>query len=195
MGRRFETILHRAALRSRREMVEFLVKQRAPQVQDVNGNTPLHCAALGGDPEVARLLLEGGADVEAGNSEGDRPLHLAAGAGNLAVLRLLLQVGVSPIQSCPFLMNRREPCWRAQGTSTTQRSTPPRRMPRWKPFLVTSIEMSFPGRGDERAYRKWPELELFKQQVSSMMVSSTLFESQKPFSGKITVYWNNQLMF
>ena len=93
MGKRLETILHRAALRSRREMVEFLVKQRAPQVQDVNGNTPLHCAALGGDPQVARLLLEGGADVEACNSEGDRPLHLAAGAGNLAVLRLLLQVG------------------------------------------------------------------------------------------------------
>ena len=130
MGRRFETILHRAALRSRREMVEFLVKQRAPQVQDVNGNTPLHCAALGGDPEVARMLLEGGADVEAGNSEGDRPLHLAAGAGNLAVLRLLLQVGASTIQSCPFLMNRREQCWRAEDTSTTQRSTPPRRMPR-----------------------------------------------------------------
>ena len=67
-------------------MVEFLVKQRAPQVevemvellkqltpqvQDVNGNTPLHCAALGGDAQVARMLLEGGADVEACNSEGD----------------------------------------------------------------------------------------------------------------------------
>ena len=86
MGRRSETILHRAALRNRREMVEFLVKQRAPQVevemlemlkqrtpqvQDVNGNTPLHCAALGGDAQVARMLLEGGADVEACNSEGD----------------------------------------------------------------------------------------------------------------------------
>ena len=40
-------------------MVEFLVKQRAPHVEDVNGNTPLHCAALGGDPQVALLLLEG----------------------------------------------------------------------------------------------------------------------------------------
>ena len=79
-------------MRNRREMVEFLVKQRAPQVevemvelfemmemlkqripqvQDVNGNTPLHCAALGGDAQVARMLLEGGADVEACNSEGD----------------------------------------------------------------------------------------------------------------------------
>ena len=130
MGRRLETILHRAALRSRREMVELLVKQRAPQVQDVNGNTPLHCAALGGDPQVARLLLDGGADVEACNSEGDRPLHLAAGAGNLAVLRLLLQVGAILIQNCQFLMNRREQCWRVQDTSTTQRSTPPQRMPR-----------------------------------------------------------------
>ena len=52
------------------EMVEML-KQRIPQVQDVNGNTPLHCAALGGDAQVARMLLEGGADVEACNSDGD----------------------------------------------------------------------------------------------------------------------------
>ena len=52
------------------EMVEML-KQRTPQVQDVNGNTPLHCAALGGDAQVARMLIEGGADVEACNSEGD----------------------------------------------------------------------------------------------------------------------------
>ena len=38
------------------------------------------------------------------------------------------------------------------------------------------LDMPFQGRGDERAYRQWPELELFKQQVSS-----TLFESQKRF--------------
>ena len=56
MGRRLETILHRAALRKRKEMVEFLVKKGAAQEHDVNGNTPLHCAALGGDPQVADYL-------------------------------------------------------------------------------------------------------------------------------------------
>ena len=58
MGRRLETILHRAALRKRKEMVEFLVKKGAAQEHDVNGNTPLHCAALGGDPQVADYLYD-----------------------------------------------------------------------------------------------------------------------------------------
>ena len=94
MGRRNETVLHRAALQSRREMVEFLLKQGgfSPQETDGNGNTPLHCAALGGHPEVGQLLVDAGADLEATNNEGERPLHLGAGAGNLAFLKILLQV-------------------------------------------------------------------------------------------------------
>ena len=95
MGRRKETILHRAALRNRREMVEFLLKQGglSPKETDGNGNTPLHCAALGGHADVGQLLVDAGADLEASNNEGDRPLHLGAGAGNLAFLKFLLQVG------------------------------------------------------------------------------------------------------
>ena len=95
MGRRKETILHRAALRNRREMVEFLLKQGglSPKETDGNGNTPLHCAALGGHADLGQLLVDAGADLEATNNEGDRPLHLGAGAGNLAFLKFLLQVG------------------------------------------------------------------------------------------------------
>ena len=39
-------------------MVEFLVRKGAAQDHDVNGNTPLHCAALGGDPQVADYLYD-----------------------------------------------------------------------------------------------------------------------------------------
>ena len=82
-GGRQETLLHRAALHRRREMVQFLLEHGASQQEDVEGNTPLHCAALGGDTEVARALIKAGADLEAVNHELDRPLHLAASVGNL----------------------------------------------------------------------------------------------------------------
>ena len=75
-GERNESILHRAALNSRIEMVEFLLEHGAQQSevsascitmiifeinlrhQDGNGNTPLHCAALGGDTAIAVKLIQ-----------------------------------------------------------------------------------------------------------------------------------------
>ena len=63
-GGRQETLLHRAALHRRIEMVQFLLEHGASQLEDVEGNTPLHCAALGGDAEVARALIAAGADLE-----------------------------------------------------------------------------------------------------------------------------------
>ena len=92
-GGREETLLHRAALHRRIEMVEFLLEHEARQVDDASGNTPLHCAALGGDADVARALIEAGAELEAANLELDRPLHLAASVGNMEVLQVILDHG------------------------------------------------------------------------------------------------------
>ena len=92
-GGREETLLHRAALHRRIEMVEFLLEHEARQVEDASGNTPLHCAALGGDADVARALIEAGAELEAANLELDRPLHLAASVGNMEVLQVILDHG------------------------------------------------------------------------------------------------------
>ena len=85
--------------------MEFLLKQGglSPHETDGNGNTPLHCAALGGHTDVAQFLVDAGADLEATNNEGDRPLHLGAGAGNLIFLKLLLQVSQSSWQKCKIL--------------------------------------------------------------------------------------------
>jgi ankyrin repeat protein len=61
---------------------------------DASGATPLHWAALNGDLEFARLLLEHGADVEAqARGEGMTPLHAAAAGGDVDLVELLLERG------------------------------------------------------------------------------------------------------
>jgi hypothetical protein len=53
-----------------REVVEFLLSRgvRADTTVRADGVTPLHWAALGGDPEIVSMLLERGADVNARES-------------------------------------------------------------------------------------------------------------------------------
>ena len=62
-------------------------------LEDCNGNTPLHCAALGGDKQIANKLIEAGADLDASNHELDKPIHLAANVGKIDVLKVLLDAG------------------------------------------------------------------------------------------------------
>jgi ankyrin repeat protein len=47
-----------------------------------SGDTPLHWAAYGGSAPMTRLLLEGGANVDAVGELGNRPLHVAASKGH-----------------------------------------------------------------------------------------------------------------
>lgn len=62
----------------------------AVSLEDVQGYTPLHWAALQGNYVVAALLLERGADVNARNREGQTSLHLAVTCKNIKVVALLL---------------------------------------------------------------------------------------------------------
>lgn len=57
--------------------------------------TPLHLAARFGREDLAAVLIDGGADVDAPDEPGDRPLHLAADYGEAAVARVLLARGAS----------------------------------------------------------------------------------------------------
>jgi len=56
-------------------LVRFLADNGADlNLQDNNGNTPLNCAAQKGFAEVARILVEAGAQVNTVNKFGDTPL-------------------------------------------------------------------------------------------------------------------------
>jgi hypothetical protein len=57
------------------------------------GEMPLHLAAERGRKEIAEVLLDNGAKIDAKNNLGRTPLHIAAGYGQKAVLELLLARG------------------------------------------------------------------------------------------------------
>ncbi len=57
------------------------------------GETALHCAAFWGRPDLARLLIERGADVNALTKRRITPLHSAARMSNVKTARLLLENG------------------------------------------------------------------------------------------------------
>ena len=65
-------------------------------VRDTDGDTPLHCAAIAGRLEEARLLLGLNVEVNSRNNEGSTPLHLASEGyweGNPDIVQLLLGHG------------------------------------------------------------------------------------------------------
>lgn len=63
--------------------------------EDATSRTPLYLAALHGNTEAARLLLEHGADINhvAIQKGPETALHMAAGAGHLDVVKLLVSRG------------------------------------------------------------------------------------------------------
>ncbi len=63
----------------------------------VAGWLPLHIAALGDHVDMAEVLLERGADLNAANGAGMNPLHIAAAEGHVAMLRWLLVRGANAV--------------------------------------------------------------------------------------------------
>jgi ankyrin repeat protein len=81
-----------AAYKGDVEMVKKILATRPdPDIRDDFGGTALHDAIFQDNPEVIRLLLDYGFDINATvSSNGYTPLHYCVWAGNLPALRLLL---------------------------------------------------------------------------------------------------------
>jgi serine/threonine-protein phosphatase 6 regulatory ankyrin repeat subunit B len=63
--------------------------------QDQSGWTPLHDASQRGHLDLARFLVEHGANITAQDQSGSTPLHQASQYGHLDVARFLAERGAS----------------------------------------------------------------------------------------------------
>lgn len=61
--------------------------------KDKNGQAALHIAAWTGNVEIARILVENGADVNIKDRGGETPLHIASYYGKADMVRFLLENG------------------------------------------------------------------------------------------------------
>src|SRR5262249_25225760 len=92
-----DTRLPDAAMKGDQAAVQSLLKLKV----DVNeaqgdGNTALHWAAYRDDVEMARLLLQAGANANAKTRLGDvTPLLLAATNGSAAIVEMLVKAGAA----------------------------------------------------------------------------------------------------
>ncbi|WP_341811169.1 ankyrin repeat domain-containing protein [Wolbachia endosymbiont (group A) of Oxytorus armatus] len=90
--------IHIAIENNNKNIIEFLLsKEVGVNDTDKQGYTPLHYAAWRGRLEVARFLIEKGADINAADTStaGKKPIHVAAENNSESVIEFLLEKGVS----------------------------------------------------------------------------------------------------
>jgi ankyrin repeat protein len=97
----------RAALERSPDLVqEVLPKERAPM--GLEGLTGLHASIHIGSPEMARVLVEHGIDLDVRNAEGRTPLHDAIEHGMHEIEHLLLERGAEVDICAAAILNRPE---------------------------------------------------------------------------------------
>jgi ankyrin repeat protein len=90
------TPLHYAAVCGLHDIAKILAIEHPQDVvfQSVDdGSSPLHLASRGGHVDLARMLVERGADVSAQDQDGSTALHLACRKGHVELAQMLLKNG------------------------------------------------------------------------------------------------------
>jgi ankyrin repeat protein len=89
------TALHWAVYQGHIQTVQSLLA-KYPQLahsEDLNGNTPFHCACERGNERIAIMLAESGAELFQRTNDGTTPLHYAAMSGNVNIVKFLVESG------------------------------------------------------------------------------------------------------
>ncbi|MBA3954026.1 ankyrin repeat domain-containing protein [Candidatus Dependentiae bacterium] len=78
-------------------LVKLLLQAEYPvNIKDhAEKNTPLHIALKNGHQEIAKVLLDHGADITLANQYSELPIHYAAESGNAKVVKLSLDTGIN----------------------------------------------------------------------------------------------------
>ncbi len=74
-------------------LVRDLINLGNINTQDADDKTPLHWAANEGSVEIARILIDAGADLNVQDNLGWTPLHGAAEFGRVEIVRMLIDAG------------------------------------------------------------------------------------------------------
>lgn len=93
-----ESVLHKATRMNLLDVVAYCLVRldMAPDQKDNAGYTPLHEACSRGHLDIARLLLQHGANPSETSPSGIRPLHDAVENCDTEIVRLLLAYGADP---------------------------------------------------------------------------------------------------
>lgn len=92
------TPLHLAVIGLHFAVVDFLLRKGASvDARCSAGKSPLHYACMAGNPDIVRLLLGAGAELET-QVNGRTPFHMAAANGRVEILEVLYEKGAQITQ-------------------------------------------------------------------------------------------------
>jgi len=97
VGQNVYALVDLAISQARVDVLDFLVKNglNINIKIDARGSMPIHLAALAGNVETVKWLLDNGAKIDARSGKNETPLQMAASKGNVDVIRYLRKQGAN----------------------------------------------------------------------------------------------------